>query len=53
MKTKKRITRAWKHNGKNRHQYGNRNEERYQTPFMILDENYIDDEEEEGLCIEN
>lgn len=36
-----RNTRSWKHNRKDRKQYGNRNVEKYLTPFMVLDERYI------------
>jgi hypothetical protein len=42
-----RKTRSWKHNGKDRKQYGNRNEERYNTPFMSLDEEYLEEEKTE------
>lgn len=34
-------TRSWKHNGKNRKQYGNRNLIKYMSPFMVLDEVYL------------
>lgn len=40
-----RTTRNWKHTTRNRKQYGKRNEVKYNTPFMVLDENYLDDEE--------
>lgn len=32
-----RKTRSWKHNRKDRHQYGNRNSAKYHTPFMVED----------------
>ncbi len=39
-----RKTRSWKHNRKDRKQYGNRNVVKYLTPFMILDEKYLREE---------
>lgn len=38
--------RNWKHNTKNRKQYGKRNTERYDTPFMRLDEEIFKGTEE-------
>ena len=37
----KHNTRSWKHNRKDRHQYGNRNSAKYSTPFMVLDEGQV------------
>ena len=37
-----RKTRSWKHNGKQRHQYGNTNGNRKASPFMTLDEEMVD-----------
>ena len=37
-----RRTRSWKHNRKDRHQYGNRSNAKYMTPFMELDEKYME-----------
>lgn len=36
-----RKTRSWKHNGKNRKQYGKRNMAKYMSPFMTLDETFF------------
>lgn len=45
-----RKTKSWKHNCKDRHQYekfgGKRNTEKYDTPFMLLDEQDKGDEKE-------
>jgi len=41
-----RKTRNWKHNTKDQKQYGKRNTERYDTPFMCLDEADSEGEEE-------
>lgn len=38
-----RNTRNWKHTTKNRKQYGKRNLYRYMTPFMVLDEEYLEE----------
>lgn len=43
-----RKTKNWKHATKNRKQYGNRNMERYQTPFMVLDTRYLKADEADG-----
>lgn len=40
-------TRSWKHTTRNEKQYGKRNTERYDTPFMMLDEQDAEREEEE------
>ena len=45
---KKRNTRNWKHVSKNEKQYGKRNSSKYETPFMSLDENYLEDDEDES-----
>lgn len=45
---KKRNTRNWKHITKNHKAYGNWNGVKYETPFMILDEDHLDDKEEGG-----
>lgn len=45
---KKRNVRNWKHITRNEKQYGKRNKVKYESPFMILDEEYLDDEEERG-----
>ena len=37
-----RRTRSWKHNRKDRHQYGNTNRNRKASPFMTLDEEMVD-----------
>ena len=37
-------TRSWKHNRKDRKQYGKRNVTKYLTPFMTLDEKYLREE---------
>ncbi len=42
-----RKTRSWKHNGKDRKQYGKRDLERYQSDFMTLDEHFLKGEEED------
>lgn len=39
------YTRSWKHVYKSEKQYGDRNTTKYDTPFMVLDEEYLDDEE--------
>lgn len=36
-----RKTRNWKHNTRDRKQYGKRNTVKYETPFMILDTRYL------------
>lgn len=41
-----RKTKSWKHNTKETKQYGKRNTERYDTPFMMLDEQDAEREEE-------
>ena len=38
---KTRKTKNWKHITRNRKQYGKRNTEKYDTPFMVLDEVYF------------
>lgn len=45
MKTK-RNTRNWKHTTHNHKAYGNYDSTKYESPFMTLDEEYLDDEEE-------
>ena len=40
------YTRNWKHCTKDQRQYGYRDTSRYDTPFMLLDEEYLDDEDE-------
>lgn len=42
-----RNTRNWKHATKQEKQYGKREMEKYETPFMMLDEEYLEDDEEE------
>ena len=43
-----RTTRNWKHTTKQHKAYGNWNGDKYDTPFMTLDEErLIDDEDEE------
>ena len=39
-----RKTRSWKHVTKNHKQYGTRNGNKYETPFMVLDERYLTEE---------
>ena len=41
-----RKTRSWKHNTRERKQYGTRSTERYDTPFMLLDEELAESEVE-------
>ena len=41
-----RKTKNWKHNTKERKQYGKRNLEKYQSDFMVLDEEYLKGEED-------
>ena len=41
-----RKTKSWKHTTRNPKQYGKRNTERYDTPFMMLDEQDAEREEE-------
>ena len=41
-----RNTRNWKHTTKNTKQYGERETVKYETPFMTLDETYLEDEDE-------
>lgn len=41
----KHTTRSWKHVKKQRKQYGKRNEERYETPFIELDEIYLKEDD--------
>ena len=43
-----RITKNWKHTTKNDKQYGKRNVTRYESPFMTLDEEYLEEEDEES-----
>ena len=40
-----RKTNNWKHTTKNTKQYGKRDTVKYETPFMVLDTQYLDDEE--------
>lgn len=42
-----RNTKNWKHTTKNRKAYGNRNTVKYETPFMVLDTEYLEDEGKE------
>lgn len=42
-----RKTRAWKHNRKDRHQWGTTKADKRNTPFMVLDVKYLVDDEEE------
>ena len=43
-----RTTKNWKHNTKNHKAYGNWNGDKYESPFMTLDEEYLEDEDEES-----
>ena len=37
-----RTTRNWKHITKSKKQYGKRNTLKYESPFMVLDTQYLD-----------
>ena len=43
-----RNTRNWKHTTKNHKAYGNYDDSKYESPFMTLDEEYLDDEDDES-----
>ena len=45
----KRVSRSWKDNTNNRNdrRYGKRNETKYETPFMVLDTEYLETETED------
>lgn len=43
-----RNTRNWKHTTKNHKAYGNYDGSKYESPFMTLDEEYLDDEDDES-----
>ncbi len=45
----KRISRSWKDNTNTRdaRRYGKRNETKYETPFMVLDTEYLETEIED------
>ena len=45
----KRISKSWKDNTNNRNdrRYGKRNETKYETPFMVLDTEYLTEAEED------
>ena len=45
----KRISKSWKDNTNNRNdrRYGKRNETKYETPFMVLDTEYLEMETED------
>lgn len=42
-----RNTKNWKHTTKNNKQYGKRNTIKYETPFMVLDTEYLEDDRKE------
>ena len=45
----KRVSRSWKDNAKelNARRYGKRSESKYETPFMVLDTEYLEMETED------
>lgn len=43
-----RNTRNWKHTTKNHKAYGNWDGSKYETPFMVLDEEYLEYDGNEG-----
>ena len=42
-----RTTRNWKHTTKNHKAYGNYDSSKYESPFMTLDEEYLEEEDNE------